>query len=130
MRAAALGGRRGLLAHHADICCWCAVAAMCIVPMQRGGTAAVEGVQFATVDGFQGRECDVVLFSCVRWGPCWRLAAPDEFPFLATGRLAVLLYGRTALHLLTEAHVLTCAVSVGRTAAATAARASCPMCGV
>ena len=24
-------------------------------------------VQFATVDGFQGREADVVIFSCVRW---------------------------------------------------------------
>jgi len=34
--------------------------------VQRGGTAAAEAVQFATVDGFQGRESDVVIFSCVR----------------------------------------------------------------
>ena len=33
---------------------------------QRGGSAAVDAVQFATVDGFQGREADVVIFSCVR----------------------------------------------------------------
>ncbi len=33
---------------------------------QRGGTGAVEAVHFATVDGFQGRESDVVIFSCVR----------------------------------------------------------------
>lgn len=34
--------------------------------MQRGGSSAVDAVQFATVDGFQGREADVVIFSCVR----------------------------------------------------------------
>lgn len=38
---------------------------------QHGGTAAVEAVHFATVDGYQGREADVVIFSCVRCGH-WR----------------------------------------------------------
>ena len=30
------------------------------------GQRGAAGVEFATVDGFQGREADVVLFSCVR----------------------------------------------------------------
>ena len=41
--------------------------------LQRGGGAAAEaGVEFATVDGYQGREADVVIFSCVRWA-VWRV---------------------------------------------------------
>jgi hypothetical protein len=38
------------------------------------------GVQFATVDGFQGREADVVIFSCVR---CGRLA--NAFAWMHAG---------------------------------------------
>ncbi|GAB4823482.1 hypothetical protein N2152v2_010528 [Parachlorella kessleri] len=33
---------------------------------QRGGSRAADAVEFATVDGYQGREADVVVFSCVR----------------------------------------------------------------
>ena len=34
---------------------------------EHGGSAALEVVEFSTVDGFQGREADVVIFSATRW---------------------------------------------------------------